>query len=207
MSNYVKNNLQSGEEIIIKAKINPMALFGRILIALVCIVGAVIIFLQKESWLAAIMEKAVESGDLSTIMSVTMNLEKYDVAFKYVAIALIVFGTVPLILGIVKLLFTEISVTNKRVVGKIGIIRIKSTDLHIEKVDNVTISTSFFGRIFKFYTLNIKGSGDGEGIPYKGISNANEVKNTINTAIEKHAEEARRAQAAEIANAMANRNN
>ena len=53
----------------------------------------------------------------------------------------------------------------------------------------------------------ITGSGVAKGVAYQGIVNANQLKNAITDAIEKNAEEARKAQAAEIAMAMSKAKN
>ena len=73
--------------------------------------------------------------------------------------------------------------------------------LIIDKIDNVSYNASFFGNIFKYATVQI-GSVSGEKKQIGAIGNARDFKNSVTDAIEKHAEEARKAQAAEIAAAM-----
>lgn len=124
-------------------------------------------------------------------------------AIQIVDIVIAVIGLLPLIQILIKLAFTELAVTNKRVIGKTGVVAMKSLDLPINNVQTVGIQSTFWGRIFHFSTIVVKSaSGDNDGVLWKGITNANEMKNTITAAIEKNAEEARKAQAAEIAMAM-----
>lgn len=184
MSKYVENNLQNGETIIAKAKINFLAAFANILWALICIAGDIAL--------------AVYSGKADNAE------DTFKLIILICEIVFAVIGLLPLIVKIIKLAFTELAVTNKRVIGKTGIVAMKSLDLPIQKVETVGIQSSFWGRIFKFSTIVIKSaSGDDDGLLWKGITNANEIKNTITAAIEKNADEARKAQAAEIAAAMA----
>lgn len=181
MSKYVENNLQNGETVVAKAKINFLAAFANILWAIICIAADIVI--------AVTLGGSENEGSGMVVLIID------------IAIALI--GLLPLIVKIIKLAFTELAVTNKRVIGKVGIVAMKSLDLPINKVETVSIQSTFWGRIFRFSTIVIKSaSGDDDGLLWKGITNANEMKNTITAAIEKNADEARKAQAAEIAAAM-----
>ena len=186
MSKYVENNLQNGEEIVLKAKINIIAAIGNIITAVIMLVLAIVVFVMGP--------KLVDAEEMGMVSAV-------------IGIALILIGVIPLVMKIIDLYCTNIAVTNKRVIGKTGIIRVKSIDLHIEKVDTVKVETSFWGRLLKFYCISIKGTGDGEPIAFHGVTNGNEFKNAVNATIERHADEARKAQAAEIAAAMAKANN
>lgn len=99
----------------------------------------------------------------------------------------------------------DLALTNKRVVGRIGLLKKRVMDIHIDKIDNVQIKSGLFGSLMKYYTISVKcASGDaGEvGSNFVGIRNAQDFKDRTNDMIEQHAEEARKAQAAEIARAM-----
>ena len=111
---------------------------------------------------------------------------------------------IPLIKQLLINVTTHLAITNKRIVGKVGILRVDTIDFPIEKVDNVTYNAGIFGNLFKYYTLQITGtSGDKKEL--KMVANAQAFKNAVSEAIERHAEEARKAQAAEIAAAMGNK--
>ena len=81
-------------------------------------------------------------------------------------------------------------------------LKIESLDLQIDKVDNVSIKTPFIGRILRYSTMEIKSTGSSAGWKIRYISNGPQFKNAITEAVERHAAEARQAQAAEIARAM-----
>ncbi len=121
-------------------------------------------------------------------------------------IATQVIGLVPLLKALLIMANTAFAVTNKRVIGKTGVLKINTLDLHIDKVDSVKMNATFFGRICKFYYIEISGSGTAKPIRFRYIANGPKLKNTITEAIERHAEEARKAQAAEIAMAMSRTN-
>lgn len=122
---------------------------------------------------------------------------------------MIIIGAIIFLYFLLKFLTINLAVTNKRVIGKVGIISINALDMHIEKIDHVQVQAGLLGRLFKYYSLkvisvggagyNSKGAGKST---FVGIKNAHEFKNIVTEAIEKHAEEARKAQAEEIARAM-----
>lgn len=88
--------------------------------------------------------------------------------------------------------------------GKAGILKVDTIDFPIEKVDNVTYNANIAGNIFKYYTVVVTGTS-GDKKTAKMVANALNFKNAVNEAIERHAEEARKAQASEIAAAMNNK--
>jgi uncharacterized membrane protein YdbT with pleckstrin-like domain len=114
----------------------------------------------------------------------------------FALILIIIIATTPFGLKLV--------ITNKRVLGKKGIFSLFAVDYPINKIDQIRISAGFFGKIFNYSCLIIKGTSDSgiSGLKFYGISNAIELKNCISDALDAYAEEARKSQAEEIANAM-----
>lgn len=96
-------------------------------------------------------------------------------------------------------------VTDKRVLGKAGVLSMATLDYPIGKVDNISLNAGIFGNFFKYYSISIQTAGTdakNKGLKFGGIKNAVEFKNLVVAAIEQHAENARKAQAEEIAKAM-----
>ncbi len=123
----------------------------------------------------------------------------------------ILIGILPFVRRLLLWLSINLALTNKRIVGKVGILRVNSLDFHLDKIDHVQIKASLFGNLFHYYTLrvvSVGGAGFDNGRTrtdkdtFVGISNAQEFKDMATRAIELHAEEARKAQAEEIARAM-----
>ncbi len=184
MSTFAENNLRKGEEILLKGKVNPLCAFSQILWCLVVLAAAIAV---------------------SIIMGGNENLKDMSLVITLIVwIAFIVIGVLPLLYRIIYLCSMSLAVTNKRVIGKVGIIKKNTLDYPIEKVDNISTENSFWGAILKYHTVTVLGGGGSDAkIKFQGISNAVQFKNTVTDAIEQHAEEARKAQAAEIAAAMA----
>ena len=56
---------------------------------------------------------------------------------------------------------TEIAVTNRRVIYKKGLIRLKTNEMNMDKVESVQVAQSVLGRMFDFGTVKILGTGEG----------------------------------------------
>jgi len=57
---------------------------------------------------------------------------------------------------------TELSITSKRVIAKVGFISRNTVELNLSKVESFNIDQSIFGRIFGFGTVVICGTGGGK---------------------------------------------
>lgn len=150
-----------------------------------------------------------EEAGMGFLQSLLVNGGTYVNIVLWVLFILI--GVVPFVRRLLLWLSINLALTNKRIVGKVGILRVNSLDFHLDKIDHVQIKASIFGNLFHYYTLrvvSVGGAGFDNGRTktdkdtFVGISNAQEFKDMATRAIEVHAEEARRAQAEEIARAM-----
>jgi membrane protein YdbS with pleckstrin-like domain len=56
---------------------------------------------------------------------------------------------------------TEIAVTNRRVIYKKGLVRLKTNEMNMDKVESVQVDQSVLGRMFDFGTVKILGTGEG----------------------------------------------
>jgi uncharacterized membrane protein YdbT with pleckstrin-like domain len=63
---------------------------------------------------------------------------------------------------------SEFAVTNKRVIVKVGVIRRRTLELQLSKVETVSVNQGIVGRIFGFGNILITGTG-GTKEPFKRI--------------------------------------
>ncbi len=201
MSDYIRRNLGPNEKVIMEAKINRLCIVPNI----IGIILGIVFFFVLDSGLSEVNNYAVSIGDAPMPEEVRLIMTGFIAAIS----AIIVIVNLAKILSVMNMCLV---VTNKRVLGKVGVLSIKALDYPIEKVDNVSLSAGVFGNIFKYYKLSVKSAGSGgadprtgagAGINFIGVKNAIEFKNHVTIAIEKHSEEARKLQAEEIAKAMA----
>ncbi len=117
-------------------------------------------------------------------------------------------GLLPFLVRLCRFFSFSLALTNKRVVGKAGILRIHSMDYPIDKIDHVEIKAGIFGNLFRYAQLSVMSVGSADMHYSKtrkmfvGIRNAQDFKDAVTEAVERHAAEARKAQAEEIARAM-----
>ncbi|WP_406663159.1 PH domain-containing protein [Gallaecimonas sp. GXIMD1310] len=79
------------------------------------------------------------------------------------------FGFMILIVAIISLIkalilktTTELAITTKRVIAKVGLIRRNTVELNHSKVESFNVDQSIFGRVFGFGTLFVNGTGGGK---------------------------------------------
>lgn len=180
---YIENNLNRNEHVVLEAKISWLTLIPSVI------------------WCALMVFVFIKFADIAKTLGLEGDDAKQVVAI--LEIVVLVLGILPLLFRIIRNKSTNLAVTNKRVIGKTGVLKISTIDFHIDKVDNVSYRAGFFGNMLHYYTVEVKGGADHKRSPYiPGISNAADFKNKVNEAVELHAEEGRRQQAELIGEAM-----
>ena len=96
---------------------------------------------------------------------------------------------------------TELSITNKRIIGKTGLANSGSLDAPLDKIQNVSVTSTLGGKIFNYGTVQIN-TAAGKFL-FGGVKNADSFKNMITVAIDEAEEEKAKHQAEEMAAAMA----
>ena len=79
---------------------------------------------------------------------------------------------------------TECVLTDMRILGKKGLIRRETTEIHLSKVEGFQVKQSILGRIFNFGSVTITGTG-GLKTPFQGIANPLDFRSLINEQIAK----------------------
>jgi uncharacterized membrane protein YdbT with pleckstrin-like domain len=73
---------------------------------------------------------------------------------------------------------TEIAVTDRRVIYKVGFIRRKTTEMHMDKVESVDVDQSVLGRILDYGDVIVRGTGSGLS-PIRSVDAPLELRNHI----------------------------
>lgn len=95
---------------------------------------------------------------------------------------------------------SELAVTNKKLIGKFGLINTKSMDAPLNKVQNISVSSGLFGKIFGYGHITIS-TASGKFI-YRNVKQADEFKTLVMSQIQVYEEEEAKRRAEEIAKAM-----
>lgn len=104
------------------------------------------------------------------------------------------------IIATIQFMNMELVITNKRIVGKIGVLNTKSLDAPLNKIQNVSIDQPFFGKIFNFGTVSVNTAAG--TFEFVAVKNADAFKGMVLAQIDQYEEDRVKQQAAEMANAM-----
>ncbi|MDB5802086.1 MAG: hypothetical protein JWL63_3025 [Rhodocyclales bacterium] len=78
-------------------------------------------------------------------------------------------GLLVWLVGYIRYKTTELAITNKRVIVKLGFIKRKTVEINLSKVESIQVDQGLWGRVFDFGSLVITGSGTSQA-PLHAIS-------------------------------------
>jgi uncharacterized membrane protein YdbT with pleckstrin-like domain len=55
---------------------------------------------------------------------------------------------------------TEVAVTDRRVICKTGLVKRRTVEMHMDKVESVDVDQSILGRLFNYGDITIRGTGE-----------------------------------------------
>lgn len=113
---------------------------------------------------------------------------------------LLLIPTIKAIIRTIAFFNTELAFTNKRVIGKTGIINTKAMDAPLNKIQSVSVSSGLFGKVFGYGNVNIH-TAAGE-YHYDYIRRPDDFKGRLMAQMDIFDEERVRSQAAEMASAI-----
>lgn len=117
-----------------------------------------------------------------------------------VGISLIVLSVIVVGIAIIIIKNTQFTLTNKKITGKAGVIKLDVVDIPLSKINTVAINQSTFGRIFGYGTLVI-GTSSGNR-RFRNLSNPQDLRVHVLAQISEYENTYLRKQAAHIANVM-----
>lgn len=85
--------------------------------------------------------------------------------------------------AIIRVLTTELALTNRRVIAKKGFIRRDTIELRLEKVEGLMVNQSIFGRLLNYGTVTVSGTG-GIKTPIPFINNPTQFRMVVNEFLE-----------------------
>ena len=100
-----------------------------------------------------------------------------SVVFSLLSIALFVVSILYAVIPILKLACIELVVTDKKIIGKTGVIYSNAMDVYLEKIDNFVIDETLLGRLFKYSTITVGTASQTLKFPY--MQNAVAFKNKV----------------------------
>jgi hypothetical protein len=99
-------------------------------------------------------------------------------------IALLVLAGAGIFVGVVKRNATEMAVTNKRIVIKVGLATRRTFELLLQKVESIGVEEPMMGRLLGYGTVVIHGTG-GTPEPFDQVAHPLEFRKQVQQQIEK----------------------
>ena len=135
------------------------------------------------------------------------NLQRNEVIVKKAKITMISvimhitnILVIPLIVRLIKHANIDLAVTNKRIVGKLGVFNTQALDSPLNKVQNCAVNQTFVGKIFNYATVDITTAAGRYQVV--GVKSGNEFKNAVMAQIDQFEEYRIKQQAEQMARAM-----
>lgn len=162
---YVQQNLNPGESVLYTTHLHWIVLFRSIFVDAVFSVAG----LSLIAW--AVAGKHTERGEAQ--------------AAGIAGVTLLIFGGIILAIAAVRRNATEMAVTNKRVIIKVGWLTKRTIELFLSKVESVEVQQSVAGRVFGFGSITVRGTG-GTNEPFTHVANPLEFRRQVQHQIEEH---------------------
>lgn len=141
------------------------------------------------------MEEVVREGKISIITLLAR------LVIDFFAICIFV-GLFWFVRDIIAFFTTKLTITNKRLTGKTGLINTSQLDSPLNKISGVQVEQGLFGQIFNYGTITV--STASTVFKFRYISQPNEFKTILNNQIESYDDRRIEQQAQKLAEAVKN---
>lgn len=128
---YVEKTLQPGETLVYQTTLHW------------------IIFLSPVLALAAGIAVYFYAGQITTFTEIVSSA----------GLALVILGVIMAVSVWIKYISTEMAITNRRVIAKVGFIWRRTIEMERQKVESVSVDQSILGRILGYGTVVVRGTG------------------------------------------------
>ena len=121
-------------------------------------------------------------GIIALIISFTRSEQTTVIACASVAGFWLFLALIGLLRVVTTFLTTEFAVTNKRVIAKTGLVRRRSVELLLSKVESLGVQQPLLGRILNYGTIMVTGTG-GTKEPFANIVDPLALRKQVNDMI------------------------
>jgi uncharacterized membrane protein YdbT with pleckstrin-like domain len=161
---YIEQNLSPGETVLYQTRLHWIVMIAPCIAAVVA--GAVGIGLL----IGAAPTMGEQGGNSGTLAAV--------------GVVLLVVAAVVMAAAFWKRSKTEMAVTNRRVLVKVGMVARRSVEIMLAKIESISVDQSLAGRMFGFGTIVVRGTG-GTPEPFATIANPLEFRRRVQEQIDK----------------------
>jgi uncharacterized membrane protein YdbT with pleckstrin-like domain len=159
---YVDNNLAPGERILLRATPHWGLFIGPILVTVIG--GLLVLLFFLPSLTAPSDQDMIASSALLFLCCIV----------PYLLFSALVLGS-----AAARYFTTEFAVTDRRIIAKTGLLRQRSLELVLNKVESIGVDQPIFGRMLNFGTIVVSGSG-GTRQRFPSIADPMRLRSQIN---------------------------
>ena len=162
---YVQNNLNAGERILYATQLHWIVLWRSIFVEAIFSAAGIALLVWDAT------AEHTERGQAQ--------------AAAIAGLILILFGSVILAVAVIRRNATEMAVTNKRIIIKVGFLTKRTIELFLAKVESVGVEQTLFGRMLGYGSITVRGTG-GTNEPFSHVANPLEFRRQVQHQIEEH---------------------
>lgn len=161
---YIDENLISGEMVLYRTRLHWIVMTGPAIVATLFALPGLGFLIES---IAAVREKGAQSGSMAVL------------GLLFIVLALIAIGW-----GLWHRSSTEMAVTNKRVLIKVGMVSRNTTEMMLSKIESVNVNQNALGRMLNFGTITVRGTG-GTPEPFAKIGHPLEFRRQVQQELDK----------------------
>ncbi len=133
-----------------------------------------VIYFTRLSWIVYLKALLAFGVGIAFLVLAGMNPDQGNPFYALAGLAFVV-GLVMFLSAFIRRRSSEFAVTDKRVIVKVGLVSRSSLEILLSKVEAITVDQGLLGRIFKYGTITIIGTG-GTKEPFHLISDPLEFR-------------------------------
>jgi len=167
---YVEKNLMPGETVVYRTRLHWIVIFWPIVLSIIFGVAGLVLLART---LAGPRD---DSGDRTAMLAG--------------GAILLVVAIISLVVALLKRNATEMAVTDRRVIVKIGVAARRTFEILLSKVESIGVEETFVGRMLGYGTVVVRGTG-GTPEPFDTVAHPLEFRKQVQQQIENSQERAR----------------
>jgi uncharacterized membrane protein YdbT with pleckstrin-like domain len=161
---YVENHLIAGEKVVYTTRLHWIVLLRPIVLSLLFGVPGVALLVRSAA------DHSAQTASTTPMMAG--------------GVILMVVAAICIVTGILKRNATEMAVTDKRLVVKVGVAGRRTLELLLQKVESIAVEESLMGRVLGYGTVIVHGTG-GTPEPFDRMAHPIEFRKQVQQQIEK----------------------
>lgn len=183
---YLEQSLSAGETVLYRTRLHWIVMLTHITLACLFALGGIgliaVAIHDREQYSDLCAQMAKQGGTCASESPTRLGMVPNT--FILGGISLLGVGLIIVSAGFFKRSSTEMAVTNKRVLVKVGIMSRRSIEIMLSKIESVRVDQTVMGRIFGYGTIIVRGVG-GTPEPFADIAHPLDFRRHVQEQIDR----------------------